>query len=312
MQNPRIIVKLPLLREFHLTASKKQGFDTGKFSFAHINNIYRQQTRAHSNATFSADELLHFNALASTWWDANGPSRLLHKMNPLRISFIFDTIDRYGIRSLSRESGLKMLDVGCGGGILTESLARNPRVASVTGIDMSDEVLAVALQHKKQDPALVSGGKLQYKLCSLLDLPIAEAASERQVEERYDAITLFEVLEHVPNPSSMLQAATERVRPGGWIFVSTVNRTAVAYLTTILMGEKILNIVPEGTHAWSKYINEKELREWFAEHKTNVPGSGEHWDIVRSAGCIYLPFVGWKFAGPRDIGNYFLAARRLQ
>ncbi|ODQ69056.1 hypothetical protein LIPSTDRAFT_108075 [Lipomyces starkeyi NRRL Y-11557] len=246
--------------------------------------------------------LSHFNALASTWWDASGPSRLLHKMNPLRISFIFDTIDQYALPALSRKSGLQMLDVGCGGGILTESLARNPRVASVTGIDMSEDVLAVAQQHKKRDPAL----------CSLLDLPIPKAASEGQGEERYDAVTLFEVLEHVPNPSAVLQAATECVRPGGWIFASTVNRTAAAYLTTIFIGEKILKIVPEGTHTWSKYINERELRDWFVEHKTNVPGSGEHWDIVRSEGCIYVPFAGWKFKGPRDLGNYFLAARRLE
>ncbi|KAK9484327.1 S-adenosyl-L-methionine-dependent methyltransferase [Lipomyces starkeyi] len=310
MPSPRLMGKHIKLVEYQLTTNQQRVL-TASFwprPIGHRNT----RRRAHSNASFSADELSHFNALASTWWDASGPSRLLHKMNPLRISFIFDTIDQYALPALSRKSGLQMLDVGCGGGILTESLARNPRVASVTGIDMSEDVLAVAQQHKKRDPALVSGEKLEYKLCSLLDLPIPKAASEVQEEERYDAVTLFEVLEHVPNPSAVLQAATACVRPGGWIFASTVNRTAAAYLTTIFIGEKILKIVPEGTHTWSKYINERELRDWFVEHKTNVPGSGEHWDIVRSEGCIYVPFVGWKFKGPRDLGNYFLAARRLE
>ncbi|KAJ8098665.1 S-adenosyl-L-methionine-dependent methyltransferase [Lipomyces tetrasporus] len=300
-----------LMRVVSRLKTDKRRMVARSFSVRSIDHRHNQ-TRSHSNAAFSAEELSHFNALASTWWDASGPSRLLHKMNPLRISFIFDTIDRYAIQSLSRETGLKVLDVGCGGGILTESLARNPRVSSVTGIDMSEDVLAIAQQHKKQDPALVFGGKLEYRLCSLLDMPVPKAASEGHEEERYDAVTLFEVLEHVPNPSGVLKAATDRVRPGGWIFVSTVNRTAAAYLTTIFMGEKILRIVPEGTHTWSKYINERELREWFNEHKTTVPGSGEHWDVVRSEGCIYVPFVGWNVGGPRDLGNYFLAARRLQ
>ncbi|KAK9457120.1 S-adenosyl-L-methionine-dependent methyltransferase [Dipodascopsis uninucleata] len=245
---------------------------------------------------FSADELNHFNALASTWWDVHGSSRLLHKMNDIRISFMFDTIDTFAIPGLSPKNDLKVLDVGCGGGILTESLARHKRVGKVTGIDMSDKVISVAKDHKLQDPDLVMGAKLDYKLCSLFDLPSSDIGS-------YDAITLFEVLEHVPNPSALLEAATSRIRPGGWLFASTVNRTALSYLTTIFIGEKILNIVPEGTHTWSKYINESELRNWFIDKNAG-------WDVVQSKGCVYMPFIGWKFCGSRDMGNYFLAARR--
>ncbi|KAK9468267.1 S-adenosyl-L-methionine-dependent methyltransferase [Lipomyces arxii] len=271
--------------------------------------------RHHSHAAFSPSELTHFGALASTWWDADGPSRLLHQMNPLRLSFIFDTIDQYQIPGLTRTTGLKMLDVGCGGGILTESLARLPRTRSVIGLDMSDGVLEVAKQHMKQDPGLVFGNKLQYELCALGDFPVPESKSfkgEATEEQRFDVVTMFEVLEHVPNPAAVLQAATERVRPGGWIFASTVNRTVAAYLTTIFIGEKVLRLVPEGTHSWSKYINENELREWFIDNKLSVPGTGENWDVVRSEGCVYVPFKGWQFGGPRNLGNYFLAARRRE
>ncbi|KAK9378225.1 S-adenosyl-L-methionine-dependent methyltransferase [Kockiozyma suomiensis] len=280
-----------------------------KSSSSRFNSRFCLSRNHSSSSAFSPDELAHFNALASSWWDANGPSRLLHKMNGLRTSFIFDSIDTYSIPQLSRSSELKMLDVGCGGGILTEALARNSRVKSITGLDMSEQVLEVAKKHKLQDPRLVIENKLQYKLCSLFDLPVPEVADG--IDERYDVVTMFEVLEHVPDPSALLHAATNLVKPGGWIFASTVNRTAAAYLTTIFIGEEILNIVPKGTHSWSKYINENELREWFVENKSNVPGSGEHWDVVKTTGCLYVPFIGWRFCGPRDLGNYFLAARRM-
>ncbi|KAK9448791.1 S-adenosyl-L-methionine-dependent methyltransferase [Limtongia smithiae] len=258
-----------------------------------------------TSSTFSPGELLHFNALASTWWDHDGPSRLLHKMNTLRLSFIFDTLDTYAFRE-SKIHNMSVLDVGCGGGILAESLARHSRVNSVVGIDMSSQVLAVAEEHKRQDPQLALDGKLNYRLCSIFDLPQLDDQSE---SGKYDMVTLFEILEHVPEPAAVLAAATKLVRPGGFIFMSTMNRTCASYLTTILVGEKLLGIVPEGTHTWSKYINEAELREWFSAPSTERLREG-HWDVVKSEGCVYVPILGWKFGGPRDLGNYFLAARR--
>ncbi|KAK9459615.1 S-adenosyl-L-methionine-dependent methyltransferase [Lipomyces oligophaga] len=262
---------------------------------------YRRNSLKYSTNAFSAEELSHFNALAGTWWDANGSSRLLHKMNPVRVDFMFDTINLYNIPQLSKLQDLSVLDVGCGGGILTESLARHPRIGHVKGIDMSDQVLEIARAHQKQDPKLTAN-KLEYSLCSLFDIP-----TPVDDEDKFDAVTMFEVLEHVPNPSAMLEKATSLVKPGGWIFASTVNRTVAAYLSTIFIGEDILQIVPKKTHTWAKYINEAELRQWFLENKS----SGiQQWDVVKSQGCVYVPFVGWVLAGPRDLGNYFLAARR--
>ncbi|KAK9470826.1 hexaprenyldihydroxybenzoate methyltransferase mitochondrial precursor [Dipodascopsis tothii] len=252
--------------------------------------------------TSSAEELSHFGELAATWWDTNGSSRLLHKMNPIRLEFMFGTMANYSIPGLSRTSELEVLDVGCGGGILSESLARLPTVKTVTGIDLSPEVIRVAREHKSRDPALFEqrDGRdvLEYELRSITDLA---PGSEKQ----YDVVTLMEMLEHVPNPALVLAEAAARVRPGGWIFLSTINRTAVSYLTTILAAEHILGIVPRGTHTWAKYINASELREWFDGHVDDG-----RWDVVSVQGCLYVPFAGWKLGGSPTLGNYFLAARK--
>ncbi|ABN66711.1 3,4-dihydroxy-5-hexaprenylbenzoate methyltransferase [Scheffersomyces stipitis CBS 6054] len=280
--------------------------------------------------------MAHFNALASSWWDVNGPQRILHKMNLLRMDFIYQTVRNhlrlnppetavedeiyippYGVDLLPdaikknivaeqeqrrdeilENAKLTVLDVGCGGGILSESMARLHFIDSVKGIDLSEDVLQAAKLHRAKDPMFVNG-KLSYQLRAIEDLPTTE---------KYDIITMFEMLEHVEYPSKVLLAALERVEVGGWVFISTINRDFISWFTTIFMGEHVLGIVPVGTHTLDKYINQTEIREWFESD----PQRKEAFSVVDAKGCVYLPAYGWKFTSTPDVGNYFMAIRRMK
>ncbi|KAG5419777.1 COQ3 [Candida metapsilosis] len=281
----------------------------------------------------SASEMSHFNALASSWWDVNGPQRILHKMNLLRMDFIYNTISLHlklnaNVKSADDEiyippynvdllpgpvrerivfdqeerkeeilesSKLKVLDVGCGGGILSESMARSPFVSSVKGIDLSTDVLEAAKIHKAKDPMLEN--KLSYTLSAIEELP---------KDERYDIVTMFEVLEHVDYPSRVLHEGLERLKVGGWLFLSTINRDPVSWFTTIFMGEHILKIVPVGTHTLEKYINQHEIKDWVEEDSERR----EKYKVVDTRGCVYVPAYGWEFTSCPNVGNYFMAIQR--
>lgn len=273
-------------------------------------------------------EQSHFNALALLWWDVDGPQRILHKMNLLRMDFIYDTVRGHitlnppgteadeevyippfnpdllplPIRrrieldqdqrrdELLLHHPLKVLDVGCGGGILSELMARLPFVDLVLGVDLSPEVLEAARIHQRKDPMLTT--KLSYK----------EAAVEN-VEGEFDVVTMFEMLEHVDYPLEVLKAGLQRVAPGGWLFLLTINRDFVLWFTTIFMGEHVLRIVPVGTHTLEKYIDHQEIAGWMAKNEPQ-------YSVVASKGCIYLPAYGWKFTSLPDVGNYFMAIQR--
>lgn len=275
----------------------------------------------------------HFNALASSWWDVDGPQRILHKMNLLRVDYINEVIKEntklnadvtasddevyiapYNLDLLPKsikerilqeqddkraeifaERPLRVLDVGCGGGILSESLARLNYVDSVKGIDLSADVLEAAKVHMKNDPDLTDVLLYEYK--AVEDLP---------KYEKYDVITVFEMLEHVNYPSQILSEVFDRLETGGFVFLSTINRDLISWFTTIFMGEHVLRIVPVGTHSLSKYINESEIRQWLlsSEYKKNF-------QIVDSRGCIYLPACGWKFTSNAEVGNYFMAIQKV-
>lgn len=280
----------------------------------------------------SESEMSHFNALASSWWDVNGPQRILHKMNLLRMDFIHETImnnlklnentdDEVYIPPFSmdllpkpirdtinadlegrREEILsdvkyKVLDVGCGGGILSESMARLSFVEKVQGIDLSTDVLEAAKLHKQKDPILED--KLSYNLMAIEDIP---------KDEKFDIVTMFEVLEHVDYPSRVLLEGLNRLEVGGWLFLSTINRDFVSWFTTIFMGEHLLRIVPVGTHTLEKYINQTEIKEWVEQDESRKAS----YKVVDTKGCIYLPAYGWKFTSCPDIGNYFMAIQRVQ
>ncbi|KAI1490214.1 ubiquinone biosynthesis O-methyltransferase [Biscogniauxia mediterranea] len=268
--------------------------------------------------TVSPDEVSHFNALASSWWDPHGPSRILHLMNPLRHDFIRSC--RASVSSSSSEeqpttSGITYLDVGCGGGIFAESAARLRDTSRVTGIDPSGAVIGVARSHARRDPALMRGGKLRYVQTSIEGLSEATKTTPGEATT-YDVVTVFEVIEHVAAPAAFLDRCAPLVRPGGWLVLSTMARTWAAWLTTVLVAEDLLRVVPRGTHDWRKYLDERELREYFLNRRQQGgggggSGGGYYWTEPRCMGVVYVPGLGWKVVpGSEKIGNYFFAVRR--
>jgi 2-polyprenyl-6-hydroxyphenyl methylase/3-demethylubiquinone-9 3-methyltransferase len=222
-------------------------------------------------------------------------------MNPLRLAFIKSLPSMQHQVSSNWLQDLSVLDVGCGGGILTESLSRLG--ANVDGIDASPKAIDVAKAHLRTDPKLNLGNPPNYICGSIHDL---------KNTTNYDLVTAMEVLEHVDYPATFLAEVAGQVKPGGWLVVSTISRTWLAWLGTIFAAEKVMRIVPQGTHTWGKFIKEQELKEYFTTLKDQ---SGKPWAAeVRSRGCMYNPLRGeWQFID--GVGNtavnYFFAVRRV-
>lgn len=192
-----------------------------------------------TNANVDHSEIAKFEALASRWWDRNSEFKPLHDINPLRLSFIDSKINL---------AQLQVLDIGCGGGILTEAMAH--RGAQVTGIDMGEAPLAVARLHLLE---------------SQLEIDYQQSSAEKFAEEysgKYDVVTCLEMLEHVPDPGSILKACHRLLKPGGHLFVSTINRNPKSYLFAILGAEYILQMLPKGTHDYQKFIRPSELAKY--------------------------------------------------
>lgn len=256
--------------------------------------------RLESRASIDLQEVSHFNALASSWWDPHGPSRLLHLMNPLRHDFINLCRGSTSAPVTSEPHSLRYLDIGCGGGIFTESAARLPTTQSVTGIDPSPEPLAIAKAHARRDPYLMSPpGRLTYLNIGIEDLPVPKSPTEA-----YDIVSLFEVIEHVPNPSAFLTNILPHVKPGGWLVLSTISRTWTSWLVTKVIAEApLVGVVPRGTHDWGKYIKEEEIRRWF------LTRGG--WHCPRVMGVVYVPGLGWReVQAAEKWGNYFFGIKK--
>ena len=222
-------------------------------------------------------------------------------MNPLRHEFITSCLTSHPAPSKDSQKNLRYLDVGCGGGIFTESAARLPSTAQVVGIEPSTEVFNVARAHACQDAMLVEPGRLEYKHACVEDLALPQ-----KVEEQFDILSLFEVLEHIKKPAPFLASCLPFVKPGGWLVLSTIARTWTSWMTTKVVAEDLLRIVPRGTHDWGQYVNEEELRAWFG--KQHGWGSDGY---VRTMGTMYVPGLGWRMVkrGERW-GNYFFGVRK--
>jgi 2-polyprenyl-6-hydroxyphenyl methylase/3-demethylubiquinone-9 3-methyltransferase len=184
-------------------------------------------------------ELQKFSDLAHRWWDPTSEFRPLHEINPLRLEWI---------NARTPLAGKTVADIGCGGGILAESMAR--KGAQVTGIDLSDKALKVADLH-----SLESGVQVRYELISAEQLAAREPA-------RYDVVTCMEMLEHVPDPAAVVQACATLVKPGGHVFFSTINRNPKSYLFAVIGAEYLLRLLPKGTHDYAKFIKPAELAQF--------------------------------------------------
>ena len=225
-------------------------------------------------------ELDKFSQLAHRWWDANSEFKPLHEINPLRLDWISGLAG--GLQ------GKRVVDVGCGGGILSESMAMQG--AQVTGIDLAEKPLKVAKLHQ-----LESGVQVDYRLIAAEDLAEAEP-------ESFDVVTCMEMLEHVPDPVSIMTACARMVKPNGWVFFSTLNRNPKSYLFAIVGAEYVLNMLPKGTHDWSKFIKPHELAAY--ARQSNL-------ESVDLMGMTYNPFTRtYKLERNTDV-NYMLACRRI-
>ena len=227
-----------------------------------------------------AAEIAKFEALANRWWDKNSEFKPLHDINPLRANFI----DLH-----SPVAGKTLLDVGCGGGILAESLAL--RGARVTGIDMGEAPLAVARLH-----ALETGAELNYEQTT------AEAKAAA-MPGAFDIVTCLEMLEHVPDPASVVQACAQLVKPGGDVYFSTINRNPKAYAFAILGAEYLLKLLPKGTHDYAKFIRPSELAQW-------LRAAGL--ELQAMTGMTYNPITKRYKLNPQDVSvNYLLHAKKV-
>ncbi|WEW57640.1 Hexaprenyldihydroxybenzoate methyltransferase, mitochondrial [Emydomyces testavorans] len=330
-----------------------------------------QFLRHHSTApsSVSSDELTHFASLASSWWDPLGPSRVLHLMNPLRHEFIQSCLseghsrtDNYAQKNdhnaeEPKYNGLRYLDIGCGGGIFAESLARtiplspsssfSPQTAaaSLLAIDPSPVMIEIALSHARKDPTLHShlqSGNFKYESTTLealvsrslstapTPIPADPSPSQSPTSSKFDIITLFEVLEHIDpstsSPRQFIENCLRLLQPRGWLIGSTIARTWPSYIINQVLAEAPwpIGVVPRGTHEWSKFVNEDELRGWAAGSGKADSAEAEagssatvharsaletRWKCV---GAMYFPGLGWKLVpGSEKWGNYFWGIQKL-
>ncbi|MDX1505883.1 MAG: bifunctional 2-polyprenyl-6-hydroxyphenol methylase/3-demethylubiquinol 3-O-methyltransferase UbiG [Spongiibacter sp.] len=236
-----------------------------------------QSTRNHANV--DPAEIAKFEELAHRWWDRNSEFKPLHDINPLRVNYIDER---------SPVAECKVVDVGCGGGILSEAMAM--RGARVTGIDMGEAPLNVARLHQ-----LESGAKVDY----------FQTTAEELAEDKagyYDIVTCLEMLEHVPNPASVIRACAKLCKPGGDIYFSTINRNPKAFALSIVGAEYILGLLPKGTHEYSKFIRPSELADWIRESNLQ---------LQHITGLTYNPLFKTYRLNERDVDvNYMVHVKK--
>ncbi len=229
-----------------------------------------------NTANVDAREIAKFEEIARKWWDKESDFKTLHDINPLRLSYITDRVDL---------SDKRVLDVGCGGGILSESMA--DLGAHVTGIDMGETPLSVAKLHLHE-----SNLSIDYQQSTIEEIADSDI-------ERFDVITCLEMLEHVPDPCSVISACKKLLKPGGHLFLSTINRNPRSYLFAVVGAEYLLKLLPQGTHDFAKFLKPSEISAWLRQQDLSLM------DIT---GMTYNPFMGtFRLSGNVDV-NYLVHA----
>jgi len=226
------------------------------------------------NDNIDAGEIARFSAMADIWWDRNGEFKALHEINPVRLGYVCERVD---------VNGKQVLDVGCGGGLLSEGLAAAG--GRVTGIDMVEASLAVARAHMQ-----AGGLQIDYRRT------MAEVLAEKE-PGRYDVVVCMELLEHVPRPASILDACGRLVKSGGDVFFATVNRTWLSWLLVIVAAEYVMGIVRKGTHDYGKLVRPEELKQWGR-------AAGLHFENL--SGLRYIPFGGYAALCRSTMMNYLM------
>ena len=229
-------------------------------------------------ANARASELHKFGALANRWWDADGPQKALHALNPVRLRYVAERVDL---------AGAKVLDVGCGGGLLSEALV--VAGARVTAIDLAPELIEVAKLHQ-----LEAGLDIDYRL-----QPVETLAEE--LPAAFDAVTCMEMLEHVPDPGSIVKACARLLKPGGRLFLSTLNRTPAAFALAIVGAEYVARVLPKGTHQYRDFIKPSELGAWLRAAGLQLK------DV---SGLMYEPWRNGARLTSRTDVNYLACARK--
>jgi 2-polyprenyl-6-hydroxyphenyl methylase / 3-demethylubiquinone-9 3-methyltransferase len=224
-------------------------------------------------------EIAKFNDIASRWWDPAGEFKPLHLLNPVRLSYISDQVQ--GI------FGKAIVDVGCGGGILAESMAKAG--ANVSGIDMAEDSLTVAKLH-----ALEAGADINYQQSTAEAFALANAG-------QFDIVTCMEMLEHVPEPLSVIQACADLAKPGGWLFFSTLNKSWKAWALAIVAAERVLKLVPQGTHEFNKFIRPSTLMRFIEQAGL---------EVIDTTGLHYNPLTESFKVGPGVDVNYIVVAKK--
>ncbi|KAF8928963.1 ubiquinone biosynthesis O-methyltransferase [Dissophora ornata] len=270
--------------------------------------------------TVNKDEIAKFAAMSDEWWAPQGPFKMLHLMNPPRIRYIRNRLEASGAISGAESNkrfplqGLRILDVGCGGGLLSESLARLG--AQVTGLDASVENVQMAMIHAMKDPLLNGGGpgSIEYR----------HQTAEQLAKEglQFDVVCSLEVIEHVDNPAGFLKVLGELIKPNGDLMLSTISRTPLSYFLTIFCAEHVMRMVPVGTHHWSKFITPDELRAGVEDlakcQVQNIQGIGfsplsGQWELTRSrdgsdSGSGLMSMLGPPLS---EASNYLLSAKKV-
>ncbi|KAM9309211.1 ubiquinone biosynthesis O-methyltransferase, mitochondrial isoform 1-T1 [Pholidichthys leucotaenia] len=261
--------------------------------------VLQTSARLLSQTTVDAEEVRKFHLLANKWWDEEGEFAALHAMNDLRVPFIRDNLlNVHKARHPGKPlAGLRILDVGCGGGLLTESLGRLG--ANVLGIDPVDQSIATAQLHSSYDPDLRH--QMSYRACTLEELSEEEEEKE-QGGPQFDAVVASEVVEHLTNLETFTFSCNHMLKPGGSLFITTINKTNLSYVLGIIVAEELLRIVPSGTHDWEKFISPVDLERL-------LESSG--FSVQSVQGMLYNPLSGaWSWTNSTAI-NYALHAVKL-